>query len=172
MGDFLLTVVAALVVAAIAFGVAAFVLGRDPGLTPPRPDAPPFDLPDGRPLTEADIRGLRLDTALRGYRMEQVDELLRRVGYDLGELWAHVDRLEAALRQQVGAEPQTRGASAGLHGTAGTPNGAIPDDTAHADAESVVEDHPVDDPLVPAGAQAEEETEWRPRHPPTGDQAS
>ncbi len=167
VGDFLLIVVAALVVAGIGFGIAAFVLDRDPGLMPPRPDAPPFDLPAGRPLNEADIRGLRLDTALRGYRMEQVDELLRRVEYDLGELWAHVEHLEAARGPHGDTAPRApEGTAADLVRAADSPNGAKAPDQA-SDGE-----RPVDDPLVPAGAQAEEEYEWRPQTSPPGGQAS
>jgi len=97
--DFLLTVVAALVVAGIGFGVAAFTLGRAGGLAPHRPDGVPFDLPPDRPLSAEDVRGLRFDTALRGYRMSQVDEVLARIAHDLDQLADHFAAVEARLAE-------------------------------------------------------------------------
>src|SRR6266542_2655939 len=61
-----------------------------------------------RPLAEADIAALRFDTALRGYRMAQVDAALRRTAYDLGYkeelitvLMAEVDALRAGRRDDA-----------------------------------------------------------------------
>ncbi|MGH3717227.1 MAG: DivIVA domain-containing protein, partial [Micromonosporaceae bacterium] len=84
MPDFLLLVVFALVVAAVVFGVAALVSGADPGLTPVEPDGVSRGLPGYRPLSEADLHAARFDTALRGYRMAQVDATLARAAYDIG----------------------------------------------------------------------------------------
>ncbi|WP_051571364.1 hypothetical protein [Cryptosporangium arvum] len=97
MGSFLLVVVAALVLSGIVFGAAAFTLGRDRGLTPPRPDGVPFDLPADRPLERVDVEGLRVDTAIRGYRMDQVDEIFQRVADDFDFLHARIIDLEDQL---------------------------------------------------------------------------
>lgn len=94
VGSFLLVVVAAIVLSGIVFGAAAFTLGRDRGLTPARPDGVPFDLPADRPLERADVQDLRLDIAIRGYRMEQVDEILQRVADDFDFLHARIIDLE------------------------------------------------------------------------------
>ena len=108
VGSFLLIVIAAIILAGIVFGAAAFTLGRDRGLTPPRPDGVPFDLPPDRPLDRADVEDLRFDTALRGYRMSQVDSLLQRVSDDLDFLYARIADLEDQLAGPVEdiAEPE------------------------------------------------------------------
>ncbi|MFI5956487.1 DivIVA domain-containing protein [Cryptosporangium sp. NPDC051539] len=102
MGSFLLIVVAAIILAGIVFGAAAFTLGRDRGLTPPRPDGVPFDLPADRPLDRADVDVLRFDTGLRGYRMDQVDDLLARVADDFDFLHTRIIDLEDQLAARRG----------------------------------------------------------------------
>jgi DivIVA domain-containing protein len=104
VGSFLLVVVAAIILAGIVFGAGAFTLGRDRGLTPPRPDGVPFDLPPDRPLDRADVEQLRLDTALRGYRMDQVDTVLGRMADDLDFLYARIADLEDQLAEQADHE--------------------------------------------------------------------
>lgn len=74
--------------------VTAVVVARTdvPGV----PDAPSTaaaePLPSG-PLEVGDVRGLRLDVALRGYRMEQVDAALDRLAGELAERDAEIARL-------------------------------------------------------------------------------
>jgi DivIVA domain-containing protein len=91
----------ALVVGAVAFGVAVLVTGADPGLATDEPEGSSVPLPGHRPLTENDFQALRFDTGLRGYRMSQVDSALRRAAYDVGyktELVAVLEAEVAALR--------------------------------------------------------------------------
>ncbi|MFG2165918.1 DivIVA domain-containing protein [Micromonospora chersina] len=102
MGEVLLLLVVALVVAAVVFGVTVLVSGRDPGLTPAEPDGRAVPLPGSRPLDESDVAEVRFDTALRGYRMAQVDAALRRAAYDIGyksELIGVLEAENAALRE-------------------------------------------------------------------------
>ncbi len=66
--------------------VVAVVLGRTGGMSvelaePVRPLAP-LSLPDG-PLGPDDLATVRLDRAIRGYRMDQVDDLLDRLRLQL-----------------------------------------------------------------------------------------
>lgn len=66
--------------------VVAVVLGRTGGMSvemaqPVRPLAP-LTLPDG-PLGPDDLATVRLDRAIRGYRMDQVDDLLDRLRLQL-----------------------------------------------------------------------------------------
>lgn len=92
----------ALVVGAVAFGVAVLVTGADPGLAPEEPEGSNIPLPGHRPLAEQDFQALRFDTGLRGYRMSQVDSALRRAAYDVGyktELVAVLEAEVAALRE-------------------------------------------------------------------------
>lgn len=102
MGEVLLLLVVALTVAAVVFGVTVLVSGRDPGLVPVEPDGRAVPLPGGRPLDESDIAEARFDTALRGYRMAQVDQAMRRAAYDIGyksELIGVLEAEVAALRE-------------------------------------------------------------------------
>jgi DivIVA domain-containing protein len=102
MGQLLLLLVVALVVAAIVFGVTVMVSGNDSGLTPVEPDGRALPLPSDRPLGEEDVVRTRFDTALRGYRMSQVDQALQRAAYDIGYKGELIGVLEAevlALRE-------------------------------------------------------------------------
>ena len=102
MGQLLLFVVVAVVVAAIVFGVTVMVSGGDSGLTPVEPDGRSLPLPSDRPLGEEDVLRTRFDTAFRGYRMSQVDQALQRAAYDIGYKSELIGVLEAevtALRE-------------------------------------------------------------------------
>ena len=102
MGQLLLFVVVAFVVAAIIFGVTVMLSGSDPGLTPVEPDGRSLPLPSDRPLGEEDVFRTRFDTAFRGYRMAQVDQALQRAAYDIGYKGELIGVLEAevtALRE-------------------------------------------------------------------------
>ncbi|SDT76076.1 DivIVA domain-containing protein [Actinoplanes derwentensis] len=102
MGQLLLFIVVALVVATIVFGVTVLLSGGDPGLTPVEPDGRAIPLPGDRPLGEDDISRTRFDTVLRGYRMAQVDQALQRAAYDIGYKGELIGVLEAevtALRE-------------------------------------------------------------------------
>ncbi|WP_410820156.1 DivIVA domain-containing protein [Micromonospora sp. 050-3] len=102
MGQLLLLLVVALTVAAVIFGVTVLVSGRDPGLVPAAPDSRAVALPGTRPLRESDVGTVRFDTGLRGYRMDQVDQALRRAAYDIGyksELIGVLESEVIALRE-------------------------------------------------------------------------
>jgi DivIVA domain-containing protein len=102
MGQLLLYLAAALVVAAIVFGVTVMLGGGDSGLTPAEPDGRALPLPSDRPLGEEDLLRTRFDVALRGYRMSQVDQALQRAAYDIGYKGELIGVLEAevlALRE-------------------------------------------------------------------------
>src|SRR3954471_6809143 len=102
MGQLLLFIVVALVVAAIVFGVTVMMGGGDSGLTPVEPDGRAVPLPSDRPLGEDDVVRTKFDTAWRGYRMGQVDQALQRAAYDIGykgELISVLEAEVAALRE-------------------------------------------------------------------------
>ena len=98
MGQLLLFVVVALVVAAIVFGVTVMLGGGDSGLTPVEPDGLALPLPGDRPLGEEDVVRTRFDTAFRGYRMAQVDQALQRAAYDIGYKGELIGVLEAEVQ--------------------------------------------------------------------------
>jgi DivIVA domain-containing protein len=102
MGQLLLFIVVALVVAAIVFGVTVMLGGGDPGLTSVEPDGRAVPLPSDRPLGEDDIGKTKFDIAFRGYRMAEVDQALQRAAYDIGYKGELIGVLEAevtALRE-------------------------------------------------------------------------
>jgi DivIVA domain-containing protein len=98
MGQLLLFLVVALVVAAIVFGVTVMVSGGDSGLTPIEPDGRAVPLPGDRPLGEDDVVRTKFDTAFRGYRMAQVDQALQRAAYDIGYKGELIGVLEAEVQ--------------------------------------------------------------------------
>lgn len=89
----------ALVVAVVLVALtAAGILGRiDGSLGPPTTTSSYVPLPQDR-LTPADLESVRLDTAFRGYRMDQVDELIGRLSEEI--------RLLGQLLQQQVAIPE------------------------------------------------------------------
>ncbi|MEV4631424.1 DivIVA domain-containing protein [Micromonospora sp. NPDC049523] len=108
MGQFLLLLVVALTAAAVVFGVTVLLTGTDPGLAPAEPDGRAVPLPASRPLAESDVSDVRFDTALRGYRMSQVDQAFARAAYDIG----YKDELIGVLEAEVEALREGRGADA------------------------------------------------------------
>jgi DivIVA domain-containing protein len=88
------------VVAALLVGVVLLALGRGDGLADEELDNVVVELPEGRPLTPADIESVRLPLALRGYRMAEVDRVLDRLS---GEIASR----DARIRQLQGEGPVT-----------------------------------------------------------------
>jgi len=124
MGQLLLILISALVVGAVVFGVSVLIIGGDPGLEPAEPDGRAVPMPTSRPLVEEDVSKARFDTALRGYRMAQVDQAMSRVAYDIGYKDELIEVLEAevaALRsgRHTDAEVLRRARESALSGTAG-----------------------------------------------------
>jgi DivIVA domain-containing protein len=108
MGQVLLLLVVALTVAAVVFGVTVLVTGGDPGLGTAEPDGRAVPLPGTRPLMESDVSAVRFDTTVRGYRMAQVDQALRRAAYDIG----YKDELIGVLEAEVIALREGRSSDA------------------------------------------------------------
>lgn len=77
---------ALLVAVLVAVATAAAVLGRvDGSLADVTTTMSHVPLPDD-PLTPGDLDGLRFDTALRGYRMSQVDAVVDRLRREIARL--------------------------------------------------------------------------------------
>jgi len=99
MATVLLVLVVVLVIAGLVYGVISLLSDADPGLVPAEPDGRARPLPNDRSLHEEDLKEVRFDVALRGYRMGQVDRVLRRTAYDLG----YKDEMIAVLEAEVAA---------------------------------------------------------------------
>jgi DivIVA domain-containing protein len=96
-GEFVLFWFMLIALVAVVSAVALAVLGDGGGLSDAEPDRLHDQLPDDRPLGRTDLDTLRLPTALRGYRMDEVDDVLDRLGAELAERDARIAELEAAL---------------------------------------------------------------------------
>jgi DivIVA domain-containing protein len=90
-----------LVVAAVGaafFGLAAVVFGRGEELAPLPPGATPTRLPAGE-IDGDDVRQLRFQQAVRGYRMDEVDWVLDRLADELDRAGAQRDGLLARVAE-------------------------------------------------------------------------
>lgn len=81
-----------LLAALVVFAIVAFAAGRIDGMAAAPPDASARPLPEG-PLAPAQLPNLRFAMALRGYRMADVDAFVERVGLELAERDAEIQRL-------------------------------------------------------------------------------
>ncbi|WP_433214188.1 DivIVA domain-containing protein [Dactylosporangium sp. CS-047395] len=148
MAEFLLVLIAAVVVGAIGFGVSLLITGDDPGIEGHEPDGRSVPLPSSRPLVEGDVNQLRFDTVVRGYRMNQVDTALRRAGYDIGYKEELIQVLEAEIKALREGRQEDADALRDARQAAAT--GASPEAPADADADVI------------SSSSADEDTEDKP----------
>jgi DivIVA domain-containing protein len=94
--SFLVGIAAVAVVGALLFLGGSFLLGRGETQPPADLERSPVELPDERPVTGEDVRGLQVSVAVRGYRMTEVDWLLEQLALALDER----DEVIAALRAE------------------------------------------------------------------------
>lgn len=109
MLSLLVGIAAVAVVGALLFLGGSVLLGRGETQPPAELDRSPVELPDDRPVTADDVRGLQVSVAVRGYRMTEVDWLLEQLAQALEER----DEVIAALRAERAA-PEPPGASGGV----------------------------------------------------------
>ncbi|PPK70150.1 DivIVA domain-containing protein [Actinokineospora auranticolor] len=93
MTTVLIYLVVMVLVAAVVFLLASLVFGRGEDLPALPPGASPTRLPSAD-VTGDDVRKVRFQLVLRGYRMTEVDWVLRQVGGELDRLRARVAELE------------------------------------------------------------------------------
>ncbi|MFF3269942.1 DivIVA domain-containing protein [Streptomyces chrestomyceticus] len=87
----------AMVVVVAAVTLAVVGGGDAGGLGEAAPDRLYEPLPADRPVSRADVEAVRLAVGVRGYRMNDVDDVLDRLGAELAERDARIAELEAAL---------------------------------------------------------------------------
>jgi len=73
----------AVIIVAVMGGIAVVAAGRGGSMAETFDDRPDARVPVGGPLTPQDLRRVRFSTALRGYRMSEVDALLDRLASEL-----------------------------------------------------------------------------------------
>ena len=93
--------IAVVIVAALGVAAVAAAGGLGGMAKEPVRDVYRQDLPDDRPLAASDINGLRFGTALRGYAMDQVDDILDRLSREIAERDEVITQLRA---RRTGAE--------------------------------------------------------------------
>lgn len=93
MGTALIYLVVMVLVAAVVFLLASAVFGRGEELAPLPPGASPTRLPAGD-VAGDDIRALRFQQVMRGYKMSEVDWVLDRLCTEVDRLRARVAELE------------------------------------------------------------------------------
>ncbi len=98
MGTALIYLLVVAAVGAVLFGLAALVFGRGEELAPLPPGATPTRLPAGE-IRGEDVRELRFQQALRGYRMDEVDWVLDRLADELDRAGAQRDDLLARVAE-------------------------------------------------------------------------
>ena len=92
--------VAAIVVITVIALLAVGKLGELPDV---QPDRAPLALPEDRSLTDADVDAVRFSVGARGYRMDEVDQVLDRLSVEVSERDARIAELEAQLGRDAGA---------------------------------------------------------------------
>ena len=81
----------------IAIGV-MLAVGRLDGELPENvPDRAPLALPDDRQLGRADVDGVKFAVGMRGYRMDEVDDVLDRLAAEVSQRDARITDLEDRL---------------------------------------------------------------------------
>ncbi|MFC8721298.1 DivIVA domain-containing protein [Kitasatospora sp. NPDC057198] len=88
-------VVIVIAMALVVGGAAVVALGGGGTLPEAEHDRLAVRLPQDRALSSTDVDELRLPMALRGYRMDEVDDVLDRLGAELALRDARIAELEA-----------------------------------------------------------------------------
>ena len=81
----------AVIVVAVLGGIAVVAAGAGGSLAESFDDRPDARVPADGPLTARDLRSVRFSTALRGYRMSEVDALLDRLAAEREPRHVHED---------------------------------------------------------------------------------
>ncbi|MBO1413673.1 DivIVA domain-containing protein [Streptomyces sp. FH025] len=90
--------------AVVVGGAALVALGGGGSMPEAVPDRIAARLPQDRPLSKTDVDDLRLPMALRGYRMDEVDDVLDRLGAELAYRDSRIAELEAAAHLRGAVE--------------------------------------------------------------------
>ena len=96
MGTALIYLLVVVAVAAVVFGLASAVFGRGEELAPLPSGATPTRLPVGD-VAGDDVRALRFQQVVRGYKMAEVDWVLERLAAELDRIGAERDDLRARV---------------------------------------------------------------------------
>jgi DivIVA domain-containing protein len=96
----LIYLVVMLLVAAVVFLLAAVVFGRGEELAPLAPGSSPTRLP-AEDITGEDVDTVKFQLVLRGYKMSEVDWVVKRLGAEIDGLRARVRELEEEKEREA-----------------------------------------------------------------------
>ncbi len=99
----LVFILAAILVIAVGAMLAVGRLGELPDV---EPDRAPLALPDDRPMGRQDVDGVRFAVGMRGYRMDEVDDVLDRLATEVDQRDAKIAELESRLAGRGLARPE------------------------------------------------------------------
>jgi DivIVA domain-containing protein len=105
VGTALIYLVVMILVAAVIYLLASAVFGRGEELPPLPPGGSPTRLPAGE-LGGDDVRAVRFQPVLRGYKMSEVDWVMARLSTE-------IDELRARLAETEGSKDEAEQANAG-----------------------------------------------------------
>jgi DivIVA domain-containing protein len=151
-----------LVVVVLIGAVAVVASGRWGGMSPAYDDRPDVSLPARQVLSSDDIATTRFAVALRGYRMDEVDGLLERLGRELAERDRRIADLERALT------PILHGPEGAGFASRADYDPTDFDDTGYQKPIMVGGDFPTAEPWTPA---AEDHAAAEPQQPATEPQS-
>ena len=90
-----MSLVLLLVILAVIAGIAVVAAGRGEGLIPSDPERSPRGVLPAGEVGRPDVDALRFTLALRGYRMDEVDDVIDRLLAELDRKDARIAELEA-----------------------------------------------------------------------------
>jgi DivIVA domain-containing protein len=93
-GPTVATLVFVLAGIAVVTVVALLAVGRLGELPDVDPDRPPTAMPEDRPVESADVDAVRFTVGMRGYRMDEVDEVLDRLAAEVAARDERIAELE------------------------------------------------------------------------------
>lgn len=86
--------------------VALLAVGRLGELPEVDADRAPLALPVDRPMDRADVDGVRFAVGMRGYRMDEVDDVLDRLAAEVDQRDARISELESRLAARGVPRPE------------------------------------------------------------------
>ena len=95
--------IAAIAVVAV---VALLAVGRLGELPEAEADRTPLALPVDRPMDRSDVDGVRFAVGMRGYRMDEVDDVLDRLAAEVDQRDARISELESRLAARGVPRPE------------------------------------------------------------------
>lgn len=131
-----MTIVFLVLGVAVVTSVALLAVGRLGELPDVEPDRPPVLLPEDRLVESQDVDDVRFAVGMRGYRMDEVDDVLDRLAADIAERDARIADLERHVAAHSDA-PATSESFADVYDAGGAPESPLDTPTAQASGDTV-----------------------------------